>query len=170
MTRNQVRFGVNVWCGILNGYIIGPYLFHGTLSGIKYKRFLRNELPGLLETVPHNQGNIWFHQDGAPAHNSIIVKNYLHEMYPHRWIGTNGVVRWPARSPDLTPLDFFLWGYLKSVVYIEPIEDMADLYNKTYASVAAINRHTLQKVCNEELLKRYNMCIHEEGRNFEHLM
>ena len=25
--------------------------------------------------------------------------------------------RWPPRSPDLNPCDFYLWGYLKSRVY-----------------------------------------------------
>ena len=25
---------------------------------------------------------------------------------------------WAPRSPDLTPLDYFLWGYLKSKVYV----------------------------------------------------
>jgi hypothetical protein len=50
---------------------------------------------------------MFFQQDGAPAHNAIIVKQKLNEMFPNRWIGTYGVVPWPARSPDLTSLDFF---------------------------------------------------------------
>ncbi|KOC60424.1 hypothetical protein WH47_08494, partial [Habropoda laboriosa] len=29
----------------------------------------------------------------------------------------NAAVNWPPRSRDLTPLDFFLWGYVKSLVY-----------------------------------------------------
>ncbi|KAJ4429330.1 hypothetical protein ANN_26334 [Periplaneta americana] len=34
-----------------------------------------------------------------------------------RWIGRGGPVAWPAQSPDLTPLDFFLWGCMKEKVY-----------------------------------------------------
>lgn len=169
-TRNQTIFGVNVWCGIVNGYIIGPHLYHGTLNGQRYLDFLENDLPHLLNNVPIELPNIWLQQDGAPPHNAEIVRNYLNRTFGERWIGTNAVVRWPARSPDLTPLDFFLWGYLKSTVYEEPIEDMADLYNKIYASVAAINRETLLKVCRTELLKRYNMCVQNDGNNFEHLI
>ena len=30
---------------------------------------------------------------------------------------------WPARSPDLNPLDFHLWGHLKSIVYATSIEN-----------------------------------------------
>ncbi|GBL73687.1 hypothetical protein AVEN_230681-1 [Araneus ventricosus] len=37
--------------------------------------------------------------------------------YPGRWIGRGGPVLWPPRSPDLTSLDFFLWGHLKELVY-----------------------------------------------------
>lgn len=109
-TRNQSIFGVNVWCGILNGAIIGPYLYEGILNGQRYLNFLRNVLPGLLDdaNVPLNiRQNIWFHQDGAPPHNAIIVTNYLNNTFRNSWIGTNGPIKWPARSPDLTPLDFF---------------------------------------------------------------
>ncbi|EFN79461.1 hypothetical protein EAI_08372, partial [Harpegnathos saltator] len=37
--------------------------------------------------------------------------------YRERWIGPHGPVAWPARSPDLTSLDFYLWGYLKDIVF-----------------------------------------------------
>ena len=35
-------------------------------------------------------------------------------------IGQGGPVPWPARSPDLNPLDFWLWGHLKAMVYAAP--------------------------------------------------
>ena len=41
----------------------------------------------------------------------------LNEKFPGRIISRNSEVNWPPRSCDLTPLDFFLWGYLKSKVY-----------------------------------------------------
>jgi len=56
--------------------------------------------------------NMWFQQDGAPPHNANVVKDRLNQQYPSRWLGTNGPIKWPLRSPDLTPLDFFSWGYL----------------------------------------------------------
>ncbi|EZA48673.1 hypothetical protein X777_13179, partial [Ooceraea biroi] len=40
----------------------------------------------------------------------------LNESFPDRWIGRGGRISWPARSPDLMPLDFFLWGHLKNEV------------------------------------------------------
>jgi len=41
----------NAWCGILNGRIIGPYVFEETLNGSIYHNFLENHLPVLLENV-----------------------------------------------------------------------------------------------------------------------
>ena len=49
-----------------------------------------------------------FHQDGAAAHYSLRVRTWLHNKRPENWIGRGGPVEWPARSPDLTPCDFFL--------------------------------------------------------------
>ena len=34
---------------------------------------------------------------------------------------------WPPYSPDLTPIDFFLAGYIKSQVYITAVTDMEQL-------------------------------------------
>ncbi|RZC39627.1 hypothetical protein BDFB_015140, partial [Asbolus verrucosus] len=39
------------------------------------------------------------------------VRQYLDETFPGRWIGRRDAIEWPARSPDLTLHNFFLWGY-----------------------------------------------------------
>ena len=56
-------------------------------------------------------------QDGASPHYKTVVRNWLHENLQDRWIRRAGPHEWPARSPDLTPCDFFLWGFLKEQVY-----------------------------------------------------
>jgi hypothetical protein len=33
------------------------------------------------------------------------------------WLGGGGVVEFPPRYPDLTPMDFFLCGHIKDKVY-----------------------------------------------------
>ena len=40
-------------------------------------------------------------------------------------------IAWPARSPDLNPLDFHLWGHLKSIAYATSIEHAEILRNRT---------------------------------------
>ena len=62
-------------------------------------------------------------QDGAPAHYANKVRNFLNEKFPGTWIGRRGSIEWPARSPDLTPMDFFFWGVLRDRVYTHKIKD-----------------------------------------------
>ncbi|KAL6418950.1 hypothetical protein ACFW04_014161 [Cataglyphis niger] len=66
-----------------------------------------------LEEVPLIERNkIAFQQDDAGPHNARIVTNYLNEQFPGRWMGRYGPIRWPARSLNLNPLDFFFMGIL----------------------------------------------------------
>ena len=93
--------------------------FHleGRLTGEAYLRFLQEELPRLLEDVPLNKrGRMYFQHDGAPPH-SREVRNFLNYRFPGRWIGRGGPHNWPARSPDLSPLDYCVWGWMKELVY-----------------------------------------------------
>ena len=52
--------------------------------------------------------SILFHQDCAPPHFFGNVRHHLDKHFPNRWIGRGGAIRWAARSPNLTPLDFYL--------------------------------------------------------------
>ncbi|PNF16851.1 hypothetical protein B7P43_G06773 [Cryptotermes secundus] len=58
-----------------------------------------------------------FQHDGAPPHYTQHVRHYLDESFPNHWLGSGGAVAWPLRSPDLTPLDYYLWGHMKTLVY-----------------------------------------------------
>jgi hypothetical protein len=45
------------------------------------------------------------------------VRHYLNPMMPGGLIGRGAPIAWPPKSPDLTPLDFFvLWADAKNVV------------------------------------------------------
>jgi hypothetical protein len=61
--------------------------------------------------------NVWFQQDGATAHTSRRSLGILREIFPGYVVSLSGDIRWPERSPDLTPCDFLLWGYFKAQVY-----------------------------------------------------
>jgi hypothetical protein len=52
-----------------------------------------------------------FHQDGAIPHNArmnFVFLNHLNH-FGERRMGAHGAIRWPGRSPDLNPLDFFIF-------------------------------------------------------------
>lgn len=58
--------------------------------------------------------SFWFQQ------NEKI--NLLQETFGECIISRLGPLAWPSRSSDITPLDYCLWGYVKSVVYAEKPE------------------------------------------------
>jgi len=60
-----------------------PYFYEGILNGRQYLHFLTNELPILVDDIPLDirEHNMFFQQDGPPAHNSIIVRQYLNQMF-----------------------------------------------------------------------------------------
>ncbi|KAJ4450069.1 hypothetical protein ANN_01476 [Periplaneta americana] len=64
----------------------------------------------------HGQPGKW-RKNVAPVKRPLTVRELLNEVILGHWIGRRPPVEWLPKSPDLTPLDFFLWGHLKSVVY-----------------------------------------------------
>ncbi|KAJ4448499.1 hypothetical protein ANN_10515 [Periplaneta americana] len=99
-----------------------------------YTNFLENTIPHVLEDTPLiNRQHIHFLHDGAPAHFSRTARWYLDRRFPDRWIDRGGPIAWPPCSPDLNPLDFYLWGHLKSLVYSSPVPDLESLRNRIVA-------------------------------------
>jgi hypothetical protein len=45
---------------------------------------------------------------------------------------------WPPRSPDITPLDIFLWGYVKSNVFRTPANGRDNLKTRIRNAISAI--------------------------------
>ncbi|GFX42007.1 DUF4817 domain-containing protein [Trichonephila clavipes] len=65
----------------------------------------------------HDVQELWFQQDGATCHTARATIDLLKDTFGDRLISRFGPVNWPPRSCDLTPLDYFLWSYVKSLVY-----------------------------------------------------
>lgn len=169
--RSQYRFKINMWTGILNGRIIGPFELPDTLTSEAYLDFLQNHLPGLLEDVPLNiYTGMWLQQDGCPAHYARSVREFLNEEYPNRWIGRSGTISWPARSPDLNPIDFFYWGAVKDQVYSKPIANVDELRQRIAGAAEYINSRSFARKIKRSFLKRCRACIEVEGKQFEHVL
>lgn len=167
---------VNVWAGIIGDRILGPFFFDANLTGERYLDFLQFELvPALAILFPNEHdpdvpnNNIWLQQDGAPPHYAVDVRRYLDEVFPGRWIGRRGPMEWPARSPDLTPLDFFLWGHLKNMVYKNRPNHLEDLKERIRHECRLITPQMLQNVVNA-FYYRLGYCQMVQGHQFEHLV
>jgi hypothetical protein len=62
--------------------------------------------------------DILFQQSGAPPHYHCRDTSFLDATFTNKWVGKGGPVGWPPRSPDLTPLDFNFFDYVKDKVYV----------------------------------------------------
>lgn len=173
-SRHQQRFSVNVWGGIIGDYLLGPVFLPPRLDGRAYHRFLAHQLPALLDDVPvATRQRMWFMHDGAPAHFSLLARNWLNQPnhYGNRWIGRAGPATWPPRSPDMNPCDFFLWGFCNHLVYTRPVNDVEDLRQRIIDAFQTIrDRPNLRHRVNESLYRRVRACVDANGGHFEQLL
>lgn len=164
---------INVFCALSRRKVYGPFFFgEATVTGTSYLDTLEQWLfPQMEENEPEN---FILQQDGAPPHWHHHVRDWLNVTVPDRWIGRHGpndraCFAWPPRSPDLTPCDFFLWGFIKDRVYVPPLPaDIPELRHRIEAAVAVITDDTLINVW-EELSYRLDVCRVTKGVHIEHL-
>lgn len=167
--RRQVRFSINVWAGMFGDKILGPIFLPDRLKGADYLFLLNTHLQDFLAEIPLARlPAVWFQQDGAPVHGTREVREFLDNEFPGRWIGNRGVVEWPARSPDLTPLDFFLWGALKNKIYKHEVNTLEELRARIIDGFRSIRRRSVQR-STEKVRNKIDRCIRANGNLFEHL-
>lgn len=131
---------------------------------------LQDHLPRLLEDVDlATRHRMWVQLDGAPPHFASVVRDFLNTRYAGRWIGRGGPVAWPPRSPDLTLPDFFLWGYLRDVVYEREPTTRADMIVRIRTACERIPRNVLLSTVTH-FQKRVNACLQANGGHFEQFL
>nr|XP_034192564.1 uncharacterized protein LOC117609914 [Osmia lignaria] len=159
----QHRWSVNVWAGICGDFVVGPYILPDKLDGPAYNQFLQHVLPNLLEVIPLEiRKNMYYQHDEAPAHYAANVRAHLNETFQDRWIGRGGPVAWPPQSPDMNPVDFYLWGHLRNEVYRQHIKSREEAVARIHAVVKTISVETLRKV-QRNVASRAATCFRNQG-------
>ena len=121
---------VNVFCAILKKCVYRPFFSEETTVNSEADlAMLQNWLMELL--FKGERADFIYQQDGVPPYCSFNVRQYLNATLHNKWIGRAEnddfvLLHWPPRSPDLTPCDFFLWGYVKGLVYVPPLPTSED--------------------------------------------
>ena len=104
-----------------------------------------------------------FQQGGAPPHYATAVRQFLNDEFPGRWLGRRGPLEWPARSCDITPCDFFLWGWAKEEVYSRSPSNLEELEDTIRDVLTNIPPEFLRKAMLEEVPKRLQKLIERNG-------
>ncbi|KAJ4438428.1 hypothetical protein ANN_14373 [Periplaneta americana] len=119
-----------------------------------------------LPTFP--QRRITYVQEKLPGKYGVHSEEYLqirtllqalhrddhnNDTIPRRWIGRGGEDqlhrRWPPRSPDFTPCDFYLWSYVKDRAFIPPMPDIG--LNTAINSANAAAHEKQQRQCGRHI-------------------
>ncbi|GFT91331.1 putative transposable element [Trichonephila clavipes] len=148
--RCPARKTDTVWCALWAGGIIGPYFFKNdeghkvTVNGDRYRAMITNFF--IPELNNHGVQELWFQQDGTTCHTARATIDLLKDTFGDRLISRFGPVNWPPRSCDLTSLDYFLWGYVKSLVYADKPQTLDHLEDNIRRVIADIRPQMLEKV------------------------
>ncbi|GFV20676.1 uncharacterized protein TNCV_777211 [Trichonephila clavipes] len=113
---------LTVWFALWAGGIIGPYFFK------------------------NDEGHNVTVNDGATCHTARATIDLLKDTLGDRLISRFGPLNWLPRSCDLTLLDYFLWGYAKSLVYADKPQTLDHLEDNIRRVIADIRPQMLEKV------------------------
>jgi hypothetical protein len=143
--------------------IIGPFFFEDetgetqTVNSTRYLELLKKKFLSCLVRRGFNP----FQQDGATPHTTRNVTDWLHETFNGNFISFKTTHIWPPHSPDLSPLDFFLWGYLKDNVYKPELESLADLKHAIRREIRKVTDETCAAVI-RNFKQRLNIVTSQE--------
>ena len=90
-------------------------------------------------------------------------------MFPGRLISLRGGVEWPARLPDLSPCDVFLWGYPKEKVFKYRPRSLEDLKERIQQEIDFILPELTRRVM-KNFRDRLQQCVANDGRHMSDLI
>ncbi|GFW28837.1 putative DD41D transposase [Trichonephila clavipes] len=137
---------LTVWCALWAGGILlqNDEGHNVTVNGDWYRATITNFF--IPELNNHDVQELWFQQDGATCHTARATIDLLKDTFGDRLISRFGPVNWPPRSCDSTPLDYFLWGYVKSRVYADKPQTLDPLEDNIRRVIVDIRPQILEKV------------------------
>jgi hypothetical protein len=155
---------IGVWVGMSRRRLIGPIFFEDSVTAERYRNNILDVFINQLHDDELTHG--YFQQDGATAHTARETLRYLRQFFGDRLISRD---LWPARSPDLTPLDYYLFPHLKNTIFKEPVHTIDDLKIRIREECERVTPETLVRVF-ENMKRRVTMCIEAQGYHFQQLL
>jgi len=170
-THFHSHFPVNIWCSVIGSEVIWPFVLEEHLISERYFRFLEDELPLLLKIFLFTPGRGWGYSKMAHPLISEAGDCLSQSTFQIGCIRLQIPVAWPPRSPYLTPLDYCLWGRMKSAVYIVRWSTRAELLNHIMDASAHIrnDKPSLMRSSTAPS-RRVTMYVDSQGDHFEQLL
>ncbi|XP_011636195.1 uncharacterized protein LOC105426598 [Pogonomyrmex barbatus] len=98
-----------------------------------------------------------------------LVWEILDTRFPDRWIGRGGPIVWPARSPDLNVLNYFVWGYIKASVEHKRDSTQDEVRDEIITAFHIITPDMAHRAT-RQISRRAELCLQVQGRHFKQLL
>ena len=161
------------WCALSSHGIIRPYWFEDddgnavTVNQENYRNVIKKFTACLLRRH-FDLKKLWFQQDGAKPHTAVETRKLLSEKFEDSLIFLKAFHIWAPHSPDLSPLDFFLWGYAKDNYKNKP-SSFTELKQEIISFIRAISADSCKKVI-PNFAVRIRECVLRHGDHIEHVL
>lgn len=109
-----------------------------TVTKERYIEVLSDFWKELESLYPSLTDKFWFQQDGASSHTSNLSREWLKNHFRKHVVSLKTEFEWAPYSPDLSPPDFFLWGYLKDKLYSNKPRTISELKENIREEIRAI--------------------------------
>ena len=157
------------WAGLIDGKIMLHWFnVNENVNQTVYLDMLQKILWPKVRNVSSRKA-YWFQQDGATAHTALTVREWLESKFDHRIISRFAPVPWPARSPDLSPLDYWLWSFLSETLHKNHshLTSIEELKSAVENIVSSISSETVRKAV-QNVRRRAVICHQQEGAAFQY--
>ena len=128
------------------------------LTGANYREIMATKvLPWIRKIVKDDDYRYVFQQDGAPAHTSKVVQDWMSSnmtFWPKDF--------WPPQSPDFNPLDYSVWSHIDSKAFKDRHHNTEELKASVNRAWALMSMDYVRKAC-KDFLPRMSRVIAANG-------
>ena len=110
---------------------------------------------------------MYYKHDGAPPHFSQAIWQYLNQISQIDGLVVAVTQNLPTRSPDLNPLDYHVWGYMKAMMYAHKVNTREELLQRILSAARSIDNAAVLRKVTSSLVSRVRKCIQADGEHFE---
>lgn len=145
------------------GHIMPPHFFQQglRLNAAGYNEVLETVVKPWIDRVCDGRPYV-FQQDSAPAHKAVVTQDWMAANL-HDHITPN---MWPPNSPDLNPLDYYMWGVVERETNQRSHNTTDSLKAAITRVMSKINKDHVMRAC-QRFRSRIEAIIAAEGGYIE---
>lgn len=167
--ENRIQGGRKImcWAGLIDGKVVLHWFDEGERENQHiYLNMLQTVAWPAVSNVATRRG-YWWQQDGATCHTTALVLDWLRDKFGDRIISNKSERRWPPKSPDLSPLDYWFWSVCLAELRRSPPASIEELKQTVTEFANSLTPEEIKKAVGD-IIPRAEACIMSNGGAFEY--